>query len=221
MSGPQPDNLPFPAIPAGGPFTFASLDPCWHFNQRAKLVDPAADRSPQKHYPTASIDHLATIPMREIMAPDSLIAMWITGPLLVQGVHQILFPAWGFEPSSIMFVWVKTWNNFAMTTLSGSALLDEDIAMGGGYTTRQNAEYVVLGKRGKAGRARADIRQVIVSNRREHSRKPEEFYRRCEHYIAGPKIDMFGGARRSGWTNWGYGHREGENEAYVQEGFAA
>jgi len=216
---PQPDNLPFPpppAVPAG----FASIDCPWHFNTRGALLDPDADRSPQKHYPTASIDHLKTIPMREILAPNAHLAFWTTGPLLITGVHLDLFDAWGIEISSLMFVWLKTWNKFAMRTLTGSALLDQDMAMGGGYTTRQNAEFVILGRRGKPKRLDASIRQVIVSNRREHSRKPEEFFARCEHYADGPYLDMFGGAPRPNWQHWGYGHREGE-AAPLMEGVPA
>jgi N6-adenosine-specific RNA methylase IME4 len=218
MSGPQPDNLPFPPVPKER-VGFAAIDCPWHFEQRAKLVDAAADRSPQKHYPTASIEHLMTIPMRDILLPNALVAAWLTGPLLVQGVHLRLFEAWGIEPSSLMFVWLKTWNKFAMTTLTGTPLLDSDLAMGGGYTTRQNAEYVILGRRGKGRRLRADIKQVIVSNRREHSRKPEEFFHRCVHYAEGPFLDMFGGAPREGWGHWGWGHREGEADP-MPEGFA-
>jgi N6-adenosine-specific RNA methylase IME4 len=107
-----------------------------------------------------------------------------------------------------------------MTTLTGTALLDSDMAIGGGYTTRQNAEYVILGRRGKPRRMSAAVRQVIVSNRREHSRKPDEFFKRCEHYAEGPYLDMFGGAYRPGWQHWGWGHREGEAEE-MPEGFAA
>lgn len=216
---PTPDNLPFPPTPAER-FAFASIDCPWHFATRGATLNTDADRSPQAHYPTASIEHLKTIPMRDILAPNAHVAFWTTGPLLVQAVHLDLFAAWGLEPSALMFVWVKTWNKFAMTTLTGSALLDQDVAMGGGYTTRQNAEYVILGRRGEPRRLSASIRQVIVSNRREHSRKPEEFFRRCEAYAEGPRIDMFGGAPRDGWHHWGWGHREGEAEA-MPEGFAA
>lgn len=210
MSGPaQPDNLPFPPVPSER-FAFAAIDPPWHFAVRGQVVDPSQERSPQRHYPTASIEHLKTIPMGDILARDAHLALWTTGPLLVTGVHHDLFDAWGLEVSSLMFVWLKTWNAFAMTTLTGSALLDQDMAMGGGYTTRQNAEFVILARRGRPARLSASIRQVIVSNRREHSRKPEEFFRRCEAYAAGPRIDMFGGAPRPGWTHWGWGHRAGE-----------
>lgn len=216
----KPNNLPFPPTPEQR-FAFASIDPPWHFDVRSAPKEPGDDRSPQKHYPTASIAHLKTIPMQDILTPDAHVACWITAPLLIRGVHLDLFQAWGLEASSLAFVWLKTWNSFAMTTLTGSALLDQDMAMGGGYTTRQNAELVVFGRRGSPKRIRKDIRQVIISNRREHSRKPEEFFRRCEHYAHGPFIDMFGGAPRRNWTHWGWGHREGEAERFEDEDLVA
>ena len=55
-----------------------------------------------------------------------------------------------------------------------------------GHTTRQNAEYVVLGRRGKPRRLRKDVHQLIIQPRREHSRKPDELYARVERYCTGP-----------------------------------
>ena len=83
---PKPDNLPFPPTPTDR-FAIASIDMPWHFDTRAPSKDPGANRSPQRHYPTASIEHLYTIPMGEILAPDAWVAFWITGPLLALGVQ--------------------------------------------------------------------------------------------------------------------------------------
>src|SRR3546814_13284813 len=44
----------------------------------------------------------------------------------------------------------------------------------------------------------------------EHSRKPDEFFRRAQHYGHGPYLDMFAGGERPGWTAFGWSHREGE-----------
>ena len=207
MSSPQPDNLPFPPVP-NQRSKVVSLDPPWHFATRAAVKDPAADRSPQKHYPTASIAHLKTIPMQEILEPDAWVALWITGPLLSRGVQIILAKAWGLEISGMGFTWIKLWNNFDMDSLARTPLLEQDVAMGGGYTTRKNAEFVVLMKNGNPKVARRDIREVIISPRREHSRKPNEFYRRMEHFAHGPRLDMFGGQPRKNWTYWGWEHWE-------------
>ncbi|MBX9814063.1 MAG: hypothetical protein K2X76_05115 [Sphingomonas sp.] len=190
-----------------------SLDPPWHFATRGR--PPHGDRNAQRHYPTASIEHLKTLPLRQIAAPDSHVFLWITSPFLVEGVHLDLFRAWGVEPASLAFVWIKLWNNIDMDQYRRTPLLDQDLALGMGYTTRQNAELCILGRIGSPQRARADIRQVIVSPRREHSRKPEEYFRRVEHYAQGPRIDMFAGADRRGWTRWGWGHRDGEGQRFA------
>lgn len=216
MSAPQPDNLPFPPVPENKPFALAQVDPNWHFKTRAAVSNPQNDRSPQKHYPTSSISHLKTIPMQDILAKDAWVVMWITGPLIVRGIHVILARAWGLELSGMCFTWIKLWDGFDTDQLKVTPLLDQDLALGGGYTTRKNAEFAVLMKRGEPKVARRDIREVIVSPRREHSRKPEEAYRRLEHFCVGPRIDMFGGAPRKGWTYWGYPHwEEGTRQAEV------
>lgn len=173
MAGPLPDDLPWPDLPAER-FPVISLDPPWHFATRGR--PPHGDRNAQRHYPTASIEHLKTLPLRQIAAPDSHVFLWITSPFLVEGVHLDLFRAWGVEPASLAFVWIKLWNNIDMDQYRRTPLLDQDLALGMGYTTRQNAELCILGRIGSPQRARADIRQVIVSPRREHSRKPEEYF---------------------------------------------
>lgn len=214
MTQPPADNLPWPELPDER-FPVISLDPPWHFHTRAPVRNAAKDRSPQVHYPTADLEHLATLPVARAAAADAHVFLWITGPLLVAGAANFLFEAWGVRPAALAFVWIKLWNGFDTAQLRRTPLLDQDIAMGGGYTTRQNAEYCVLGRLGAPRRARADIRQVIVSPRREHSRKPEEYYRRVEHYAAGPRLDMFAGADRPGWSRWGYGHRHGEGARFA------
>jgi N6-adenosine-specific RNA methylase IME4 len=208
-ASPKADNLPLPPLPEER-FGLISIDPPWHFRSRAPSQNPDSDRSPQAHYPTMDLEHIAAIPMKQIAATDCYVMLWITGPLMVAGVHNMLFKRWGCRPSSTAFVWIKLWNNFDMNQMLRTPLLEADLAMGTGFTTRQNAEFVMLARFGSPKILRRDIRQVIISPRREHSRKPEEFYRRAELFCAGPRIDMFAGAERPGWTSYGWSHREGE-----------
>lgn len=208
----KPANLPLPPIPDQR-FACCSIDPPWHFESRAPVKNPETSRLPQKHYPTMSLDAIKDIPMRDVLAPDAFVFLWLTGPLLVKGVHNVLFRAWGLQPVSLAFVWVKLRADFDTGALQRTPLLESDLHFGMGYSTRQNAEVVMLARRGSPARRRADVRQVIVSNRREHSRKPEEFFRRVEHFCDGPRIDMFAGAERPGWTSWGWPHRSGERGA--------
>jgi N6-adenosine-specific RNA methylase IME4 len=129
--------------------------------------------------------------------------MWVPGPQLCIGAHIPLMRAWGFTPVAIAFTWIKLWprSDPANFTL-------RDIAMGPGHTTRKNAEYVVLGRRGhRSLRADCGVHEVIISPRREHSRKPDEVYRRIMQYVGGesggPFLELFARESRPGWQVWG------------------
>lgn len=208
----EPDNLPLPALPDER-FGCVSIDPPWHFESRAPAKNPDVSRLPQRHYPTMSLEAIEAIPMQDICAPDAFVFLWLTGPLLVRGIHSRLFRAWGLRPVSVAFVWIKLKADFDTDILQRTPLLERDLHFGLGYSTRQNAEMVMLARRGSPKRRRADVPQVIISPRREHSRKPEEFFRRAEFFCDGPRIDMFAGAERKGWTSWGWPHRTGERGA--------
>lgn len=220
MKAPKADNLPLPPFPEEK-FGLISLDPPWHFRSRAASANPESVRSPQKHYPTMDLENIAAMPIKDLALPDAFVMLWITGPLMVAGVHNRLFKAWGVRPVSTAFVWIKLHSTFDEGTLLKTPLLETDIHTGMGFSTRQNAEFVMLGRIGSPSRARKDIRQVIISKRREHSRKPEEYYRRAEYFCKGPRIDMFAGAEREGWTSYGWSHRDGErSETTVEHGRA-
>ena len=48
-------------------------------------------------------------------------------------------------------------------------------------------------------------RQVNVAGtrKREHSRKPDEFYDVIEACSPGPRLELFARGERKGWTGWG------------------
>lgn len=204
------DDLPLPPFP-NEKFGCVAIDPPWHFESRAPVTNPQSSRLPG--YPTMSLDALRRFPMRDLLLPDAFVFMWITGPMLARGVHNLLFKDWGLRPVSLAFVWIKLKAGFDESELLRTPLLENDLHFGLGYSTRANAEYVVLARRGSPRRLRADIRQVIISKVGDHSRKPKEFFRRVEHFCAGPRIDVFAGAERPNWTAWGLPHREGERSA--------
>ena len=104
----------------------------------------------------------------------------------------LLIDAWGFTYKTVGFVWVKT-NRKAST-----------LFMGLGYHTRQNAELCLLATRGKPKRLSGGVHQIIMSPRREHSRKPDEIYERIEALYPGPYLEIFSRTDREGWDAWGY-----------------
>lgn len=175
-------------------------DPAWeHYgNSKAK-----PGRNPRRHYKTMKLPEIAAMPVRDYVADDCHLFMWITGPLFVTGAHLPIFEAWGFRPSSVAFVWVKN----TKKSLQGNffeALQQEHFRMGPGHTTRQNAEYCLLGRRGKPARCSASVRQVFAEPIREHSRKPDHFPGLIETYTGDVrKAELFARTQRPNWDVWG------------------
>jgi N6-adenosine-specific RNA methylase IME4 len=80
---------------------------------------------------------------------------------------------------------------------------EDDLFFGPGLTTRKNAEFVILCRRGSPKRLAADVFEIILAPRRESGRKPDEVYRRVERYCAGPRLELFARESREGWATWG------------------
>lgn len=187
-----------------GPFDVIAADPPWTHDQWSNRRDVNNTRAPWRHYHVQPTEWICSLPVEFLAAKHCHLMLWITGPHLVRGDHLKVFDAWGFKPSSMGFVWVKP-NRATQQGRFLAPLSERDFFMGLGKTTRQNAEFVVFGRRGKPKRHSAAIRHIIVEERREHSRKPEEFYAKAEAY-GGPdarRLDLFPRTRRDGWTAWG------------------
>ena len=179
-----------------GPFGCILADPPWHHKSRSPKGQ--GRRSPSHHYPTMPLADIKALPVGDIAAPNCHLFLWTTGPHLEQAFS--VMKAWGFSYSSDVFVWVK------LNPRQGDAMLYDDgsFAVGMGYTSRKNTEYVLLGRKGRPVRMAKDVRQLIVSPRRQHSRKPEEARRRIERYVGDvPKVELFAREAAPGWVAWG------------------
>lgn len=170
-------------------------DPAWAFKSNSTR-NPG--RNAMGHYPCMEIDQIAALPIKDHLAKDAALFLWITGPMLVIGAHLPIMKAWGFKPSGMGFVWIKL-----NPKAPGLFFVEKDLAMGGGFTTRKNAEFALIGKRGRSVRKSASIHEVIIEPRREHSRKPNKFYERVEQYSDGPRLELFARESRPGWDSWG------------------
>lgn len=159
-------------------------------------------RAPSRHYETHAPEALAALRLAEVLARDAWLFLWWPDPHLPSMIKAM--EALGFEFSAKAFTWVKTLESLSR----GPRMISTDeiaavLAMGGGLTTRKNTESCCLGRRGKPKIRSHSVREVIVAPRREHSRKPDEFYRRVEVYCPGPRLDLFGRQSREGWTVYG------------------
>jgi N6-adenosine-specific RNA methylase IME4 len=109
-----------------------------------------------------------------------------------------LVTAWGFTYKTIAFYWAKLNRSHAEGKFT-----QRDFFTGMGYWTRANPEQCILATRGRPVRRSMSVRKLIISPRREHSRKPDEAYERIEQLVPGPYLDLFGRASRPNWTTWG------------------
>ena len=145
---------------------------------------------PESHYDTMSLDDMKQLPIQSISDDNCLLFMWVTGAKLDWGME--LLKSWGFQYITVPFVWVKTQK-------------DGQVRKNGtGWYTIQNAEYVLLGRKGKLERKRKDIKQIIMEQNGEHSVKPEEVRKRIELlYGEVPRIELFARRKVEGWEVWG------------------
>lgn len=178
-------------------------DPPWHFRARTALQTRNFEcaRDVDKHYPTMGLDDIKALPVRDLAAKDAHLFIWTTGPCLRQTFE--VMEAWGFRYSAVAFTWVKLKRSFDARQLRVLPTLESDLHVGLGLTTRKNAEFCLLGRRGSARRNAKDVREIILSPVREHSRKPDEAQARVERYCDGPYLELFARSQREGWTAWG------------------
>lgn len=183
-------------------FGVVLADPPWAFKSYAASKNPQSERDVERHYPTIKLAQIKTVPVATLAAKTGChLFLWATGPCLPQALE--VMSAWGFKYSGVAFTWIKLKKSHNQNQLRILPTVDSDFHVGLGFTTRKNAEFCLLGRRGNARRLARDVRELIIAPRREHSRKPDEVYGRIERYATGPYIELFARQRRPGWTSWG------------------
>jgi N6-adenosine-specific RNA methylase IME4 len=182
-------------LPAG-PFGVVLADPPWAFKVRSPKGE---GRSPK--YRTMNLAAIQAMRVQDVAADDCHLFLWATGPCLPQALDTMA--AWGFRYSGMGFTWAKLRRAYDADQLRFTPSIASAFFVGLGYTTRKNCEFCLLGRRGNPKRLSASVRELILAPVREHSRKPDEVYRRIEAYCAGPRLDLFSRERRDGWVGWG------------------
>ena len=172
------------------------LDPPWSYNNWTKkdqenytLIKTRAMGRP--HYPVFDTQDIAKIPVPDIMSRHSVMAMWATSPKMDEAVWLMKY--WGFSFKTIGFTWVKL-------NPSGRGWF-----AGQGFYTRQNAEYVLVGRKG-AGVARQamDVRQIVIYPVGRHSAKPPTVRDRLVRLFGDvSRIELFAREKPEGWDAWG------------------
>jgi N6-adenosine-specific RNA methylase IME4 len=166
-------------------------DPPWPFKTWSAK---GQRRSAEAHYQTMSHEDLRALPVGDLALPDAVLFLWIVQTQIPQALRVV--KAWGFTLKSVAFIWKKG---------SGLPLFPDDVVhqMGMGKWTRAGTEQCWLATRGKPKRLAGDVRQIILEQRREHSRKPDAVHNRIEQLVKGPYLELFARQSRLGWTTWG------------------
>lgn len=190
------------SLPQAGRYGAILADPPWHWKPWAEVSDTGGKanitqtRAVERHYDTMRMEDIAALPVADVAAPDAVLFLWFTWPLL-EGALGII-KSWGFTYKTCAFSWMKadvsTIDMFPDPKQADMLL---------GFWTRANSEACLLATRGKPKRRHADVRQGIIEPRRQHSRKPDCVYGRIERLVSGPYLEMFARQRHPGWDAWG------------------
>ena len=168
-------------------------DPPWTFSTYSRK---GKGRSPEAYYDCMTLADIKALPVPEWAADDCVLLLWATDPLLDKAFDVIR--AWGFIYKTVGFYWAK------LNKSAPQLVYDQrSFFTGLGFWTRANPEPCLLATRGSPHRRSTNVRKLIVSPRREHSRKPEEVCERIEALCEGPYLEMFARFSRPGWDRWG------------------
>lgn len=197
-------DWPFGSLPRGG-FDVVYADPPWHFRARTALQmsNWTSRRDAERHYAVMGIEDIMAMPVKELAAKDCHLFLWVTGPVLPQAFGVI--KAWGFRYSAVAFTWVKLKKSHNPNQLRTLPSMEHDLHVGLGLTTRKNAEFCLLGRRGSVKRVSKSVREIILSPVRAHSQKPDAARERIEAYV-GPglrMVELFARTTAPNWSAWG------------------
>jgi N6-adenosine-specific RNA methylase IME4 len=164
-------------------------DPPWRFQNRTGKMAPEHHRL--SRYGTMDLDAIKALPVADFASDPAHLYLWVPNALLPEGLE--VMRAWGFNYKSNI-VWHKIRKD------GGSD------GRGVGFYFRNVTELVLFGTRGKNARTLQPGRtqvNLLATRKREHSRKPDEFYSIVEACSSGPRLEVFARGSRKGWTTWG------------------
>lgn len=164
-------------------------DPPWRFQNRTGKVAP--ENKKLSRYETMSLEDIMSLPVEEISANKSHLYLWVPNALLPEGLE--VMKAWGFKYKGNI-IWEKIRKD------------GQPDGRGVGFYFRNVTEVLLFGIRGNNNRTLAPARSqvnLIRTQKREHSRKPDEIIPIIEGCSPGPFIELFARGDRAGWDMWG------------------
>ncbi len=171
-----------------GQYSTILADPPWQFQNRTGKMAPEHKRL--LRYPTMELKEILELPVSRLAAAKSHLYLWVPNALLQEGLH--VMEAWGFTYKSNL-VWYKIRKDGGPD------------GRGVGFYFRNVTELLLFGVRGSMRTLAPGRTQVNLfsTRKREHSRKPDEFYALVERLCVGAKLDYFSRQPREGWQQVG------------------
>lgn len=165
------------------------IDPPWFYRLRSK------DKTHRNRIPYQPMrtEEILGLPIRELCDRSGCVLwLWFTNNHMIEAAQCL--QTWGFELKTIL-----TWEK---VTKDGTPHI------GTGHWLRNCTEHCALAVRGNvkafAGRSLTNESTILHSKRREHSRKPPEFFELVDKLCPDmTKLEMFARESRDGWDCWG------------------
>lgn len=163
-------------------------DPPWRFANRTGKMAPEHWRL--SRYATMSNEEIMELPIAQLAAPQSHLYLWVPNALIKEGLE--VMKRWGFVYKTNI-VWFKVRKDGGPD------------GRGVGFYFRNVTELVLFGIRGKLRTGPPGRRQtnIIRTQKRAHSVKPDELYDIIEDCSPGPYMELFARFKRKGWSHWG------------------
>jgi N6-adenosine-specific RNA methylase IME4 len=176
------------ALQDGRRFATILIDPPWRFANRTGKMAPEHRRL--HRYRTLSLAEILALPVADLALPRSHLYLWVPNALVAEGLA--VMKGWGFTYKTNL-VWYKIRKDGGPD------------GRGVGFYFRNVTELLLFGVRGSLRTLSPGRRQVnlILNRKREHSRKPEQFYDVIELCSPGPRLELFARELRGDWTQWG------------------
>ena len=169
---------------------FATIlaDPPWQFSNKTGKMAPEHKRL--LRYQTMKLSEIMELPIPQLALPQCHLYLWVPNALILEGLE--VMKRWGFTYKTNV-VWYKIRKDGGPD------------GRGVGFYFRNVTELILFGTRGSIRTLAPGRRQVniLLTRKREHSRKPDESYDIIEQCSPGPYLELFARHDRKGWAQWG------------------
>lgn len=165
------------------------VDPPWQFQNKTGKVAPEHKRL--NRYPTLKLEDIMSLTVKAVADDPCHLYLWVPNALLPEGLE--VMKTWGFQYKTNI-VWEKVRKD------------GEPDGRGVGFYFRNVTELLLFGVYGAHAKTLAPARSqvnLLRTQKKEHSRKPDEIYDLIERCSSEPYLELFARGSHENWVQWG------------------